>query len=198
MQPKIIYSIDCNIVLPTYLISFKGTERTGLGALQWVSANETAGVSFTVERSDDGSNFYSVGIVQGQAAEGAGSYYQFTDARPLSGQVYYRVRLNAGSYQRYSSQVLLSSSGFDFGIRSMVNPFTDHISIDMTSPAEGTVQINLLDMYGRMIRQIKQPVSQGLNNINIYGLGSLPVGTYALQMQYGDQSISKKLIKLAK
>jgi hypothetical protein len=42
-----------------------------------------------------------------------------------------------------------------------------------------------------------QPVNQGLNNLTIYGLGNLPNGTYALQIQYNDKLISEKLLKVS-
>ena len=196
MQPKIIFSINCNIALPTYLISFKGQEKGGLGALQWLSADETEGLSYVIERSDDGAHFTSVGTVQGTAGDGRGASYQFTDPKPLAGQVYYRIRISSGSYQRYSSQVLLSSTGFELAIRSLVNPFIDHITVDLTSPTDGTVQVNLIDIYGRLIRQVKQPVNQGLNNFTLYGLGRLANGTYVLQIHSGEQVISKKLVKI--
>jgi len=41
-------------------------------------------------------------------------------------------------------------------------------------------------------------VNQGLNLLNVYGLGALPAGTYVMQIQAGDQLISKKLVKVTK
>jgi hypothetical protein len=52
-------------------------------------------------------------------------------------------------------------------------------------------------MYGRYIRRISQPISQGLNSLTIDGLGNLANATYALQIQYGDQLVSEKLVKVA-
>jgi hypothetical protein len=57
--------------------------------------------------------------------------------------------------------------------------------------------ITLIDMYGRYIRRISQPISQGLNSLTIDGLGNLANATYALQIQYGDQLVSEKLVKVA-
>jgi hypothetical protein len=53
-------------------------------------------------------------------------------------------------------------------------------------------------MYGRVVRREKAPVSQGLNNLSLYGLGNLSNGTYVLQIQYADKMISRKMVKLAK
>lgn len=185
-------------MLPTTLLSFKGQVREGLSALQWLSADETADVAYTVERSDNGSNFVSIGFVKGLAGSGRGAGYHFTDPNPPAAQSYYRLNITGGSAHRYSNQVLLGTAGINFDIRSLVNPFVDHITFDLTCPGDGTVLISLTDMYGRVVRREKAPVSQGLNNLSLYGLGSLPNGTYVLQIQYGDKMISRKMVKLVK
>jgi hypothetical protein len=196
--PKIVHAINCNVALPTTLISFRGQVREGLGALQWVSADETADVGYIVERSDDGSNFTPIGFVKGLAGAGQGTTYHFTDPTALAPQSYYRINITGGNFHRYSNQVLLGTSGINFEVRSAVNPFTDHITMDLTTPGDGTVLISLTDMVGRLVRREKAPVSQGLNGLSLYGLGNLSNGTYVLQIQYADKMISKKMVKFSK
>lgn len=197
-SPKIIYAINCNIALPTTLVSFKGQVREGLGALQWVSSNETADVVYIVERSDDGVNFTSIGSVKGTAGAGQGAGYHYTDPNPLAAQTYYRINITSANLHQYSNQVLLGVAGISFGISSAVNPFTDHIIIELTTPGDGSVVMSLTDMYGQVVRREKAPVSQGLNGLSLYGLGNLANGTYVLQIQYGDKMISKKMMKFSK
>jgi hypothetical protein len=197
-QPKIVYGVNCNIILPTTLIFFKGQLNNGLGHLQWLSADETADLTYILERSDDGQHFSAIGTVPGEAGPGQGASYQFTDPNPVSLQTYYRINISANNIHRYSNQVMLSNGGIAFEVKSVLNPFVDHISIDLTSPADGTALINLLDIYGRFIRQEKVSVNQGLNTFTLYGLGGLSNGAYALQVQYTDKLISRKLIKMVK
>jgi hypothetical protein len=197
-QPKLIYGVNCLIALPTTLLSFKGQVREGLGNLQWATGNEVAGILYTLERSDDGVHFTDIGTIPGTAGQGQGAVYQFADPRPVSAQTWYRVNIGSNSIHRYSNQVLLSNSGIGFEVRSIVNPFADHISIDFTTPGDGMAIISLVDIYGQFVKKVRQPVYQGLNNLTLYGLGSLSIGTYALQIQYNDQVISKKLVKLSK
>ena len=196
--PKIVYGINCNVVLPTTLISFRGQVREGLGALQWVTGDETADVGYIVERSDDGITFNPIGFVKGNAGAGQGSSYHYTDPNPLSAQSYYRINITGGNTHRYSNLVLLGTAGIGFEIRTLVNPFTDHITMELTTPGDGSVVMSLTDMYGQVVRREKAPVSQGLNALSLYGLGNLTNGTYVLQVQYGDKIISKKMVKLAK
>ena len=196
--PKIVHAINCMVVLPTTLITFKGQVREGLSALQWISANETADGTFIVERSDDGVDFTPIGVVKGLAGAGQGASYHFTDPNPPAAQSLYRLNITGGNAHRYSNQILLGTGGINFGIRSLVNPFTDHITFDLTCPGDGSIRISLTDMYGQVVRREKAPVSQGLNNLSLYGLGNLSNGTYVLQIQYADKMVSWKMVKLEK
>lgn len=195
-QPKMVVGVNCMVALPTTLLSFHGQVSGGMGRLQWVSSNEVDGLAYNVERSDDGSNFTAVATIRATAGTGNGAAYQFTDPKPVGAQTYYRINLTATSLHLYSSLVLLSNTNISFQIRSVINPFTDHISVDMTASGNGTAILSLVDLYGRLIRREMQPVTQGFNTVTMYGLSGLPAATYALQIQYNDQLVSKKLVKV--
>jgi hypothetical protein len=198
LSPKLVKAINCMIVLPTRLISFKGQVNNAHGVLQWTSASEVDGISFTVESSNDGLNFTTIGAIHGQAPAGSGSTYQFTDPNGLSGARYYRIRLSTGSYSQYSSQVLLTDGTIVFDVRNLGNPFTDHINMEIASPADMQARLNLVDMYGRVVRVQQQFINQGVNIIAIDGLGNLSNGTYILQIIAGDKIITRKMAKLSK
>jgi hypothetical protein len=106
--------------------------------------------------------------------------------------------MTSNSISQYSGLVLLSNSNISFNVRSVQNPFIDQINIEMTAPSTGTATITLIDLFGRSLRRVIQPVNQGLNSVNLYGLGSLPTATYALQIQYNDHLVSQKVVKLDK
>lgn len=199
MQPKYVYGVNCMIALPTTLLSFRGQLQTnGLGNLQWTTASEVPGLQFEVERSNDGIHYAAIGSLPGSAIPGDGASYQFTDPTPVNGQSYYRIQLTSNSISQYSNQVLLSNSHIAFNVRSVQNPFIDQVNIELTAPSTGTATITLIDLFGRSIRRMIQPVNQGLNGVSLLGLGSLPVAAYALQIQYGDQLISQKIVKAGK
>ncbi|MBS1604905.1 MAG: T9SS type A sorting domain-containing protein [Bacteroidetes bacterium] len=197
-QPKLVVGVDCMIVLPTTLLNFRGQVRNTLANLQWTSSDEVNGLTYTVQRSDDGKDFRSLVTVPGIAGDGRGATYSFIDPNPVTTQTYYRVVINGNSATRVSNLVLLSNSDIHLDVRSALNPFVDHISVEMTSPAEGRAVLSLSDMYGRYVRREQTQVNEGLNSMNVYGLNALPAGTYVLQIQVGDQVISKKLVKALK
>ena len=137
------------------------------------------------------------GIRPNQASPGQGASYQFTDPTPLAGARYYRIRISAGTYSTYSTQVMLSDGSIAFAIRSLGNPFTDRITMELVSPADATVRLSLVDMYGRVVKAQRQTLTQGLNNFEIQGLGALSNGTYVLQIATADKIFTQKLVKFA-
>jgi hypothetical protein len=197
-QPKYIYGVDCMIALPTTLLSFTGQQQNGYGNLQWTTTNEVPNLFYDLQRSDDGIHFTTLTTLPASALPGQDGSYQFADPTPLTSQTYYRIDIVTGSISRYSNLVLLSNNNIQFGVRSVLNPFVDQINIGLTAPADGTAVLNLVDLYGRYIRRAQQPVTQGLNSLSLGGLGNLPAATYILQIQYNDQQVTEKVVKVAK
>jgi hypothetical protein len=192
---KIVHAVNCNIVLAVAISSFSGKLQDGLANLQWISNNETADTKYVIERSDDQSGFTPVGTVDGQGIAGAGALYHFTDPKAVGGPVYYRIRAVSNGLVKYSTVVLLSNSQLDFGISSLVNPFTDKVTFDLVSPGNEMASFILVDAYGRVVKKQAQFVSKGLNSIVLSDLSSLSSGMYALQVQCGGQQICKPIIK---
>ncbi len=195
-QPKTVIGVDCNIALPTTLLSFNGKLNNGLSQLYWADANEIQGLSYAVERSDDGTHFATIGNVQATVTNGGNGSYQFNDPNPVTAQTYYRLNLVAQSFNRYSNLVLLSNTRLSFAVRSALNPFSDHLGIELTAPGDGTATITLIDLYGRTVHRDRQPVTQGLNTLTVYGVSDLPAATYAMLIQVGDQVTCEKVVKV--
>lgn len=194
-QPKYVYGVNCMIALPTTILSFTGKVTNGFGNLQWTTSNEVENLNYALMRSDDGVHYTQVTSLPAVGGDGGGAAYTFSDPTPVGLQTWYRIDMISGSVRRNSGLVLLSNSNLSFEVRNVQNPFTDHINVELTAPANGVATIGLVDMYGRYLRRYRQPLSQGLNNFSLYDLGALPAGTYALQIQCNDQVVSRKLVK---
>lgn len=192
----IVWVNNCSFVLSSDIISFSGKSSGGHAILQWKSTIEASGVWYEIERSEDRINFRKAGAVAGKASEGFGSDYTFTDPDKLNGPVYYRIRIVDSKSSKFSKIVLLSNTAYELSLRSLKNPFSDRISFDLESPGNNTAVITLIDGYGRIIKQIKENIIPGINNINIDRLGRLSNGTYSLRVQVGEKVINKKVVKI--
>lgn len=193
--PKIIHSINCMIVLPT-TVTVKGWLNNQNAQLQWSSTNETGNTRYIVERSDqDQTHFHPIGTLPGLGIKGSGNTYSFNDSEPVYGQSYYRINIADNDLHTVSKTILLSHT-IDFEVKSLVNPFNDFISFDMTVPGDQQASFAINDAFGRQVRREIQHVSQGLNTIRIYGLDKLPNGFYVIQIHCGEKTLSKSMIKL--
>ncbi|RYY12632.1 MAG: T9SS type A sorting domain-containing protein, partial [Chitinophagaceae bacterium] len=111
--------------------------------------------------------------------------------------VYYRIRVTGSGTDLYSKIILLSNRSLEFAIKSLINPVSSGISFDLISPTGETADIIITDTYGRVIRQSKHSVSEGLNHMLVNTAGMNTGGTYIMKIRCGSYSVSKRLIKVA-
>lgn len=77
--------------LPVTLTAFSGMCNNGIITLQWTTQSETNNNFFTIERSEDGMNFYQVAIAEGAGTTSQVNNYSWTDEAVANGTVYYRL-----------------------------------------------------------------------------------------------------------
>src|SRR5579871_942068 len=193
--PKAVYAVNCMVILPVNIIYFNGQLKNGFANLKWSASNEMSNLKYFVERSSDQINFEPIGTLNAQNISNADATYNFIDPKPVSSAVYYRIRMVSGDKQKISSIILLSNSQIDFNVPSLINPFNSQLSFEMIVPNNDIATLTLIDMYGRIIKQQKQNVYQGENNIYIYDLGTLSVAAYTLKIQYADKIVVKQVMK---
>jgi hypothetical protein len=155
-----------------------------------------ANTNYNVERSYDGINFETIGTVEGNGDEGLQSNYNFIDNKIVTGINYYRIKMVSNNYYKYSTVVMISNSTINFDIKSLVNPFSNSISFEITVPKTDDAIFIVRDIYGRIIQQKKQNVTEGMNNITLYDLDKIPPGTYILQVKYEDNIVARKMVKI--
>jgi hypothetical protein len=173
--------------------SFTGQLANDLTGLQWTVVNEAPGTIYDIESSEDKVNFSKIGTVTSTTSGTA--VYHFTDPKPVGNARYYRIRLNNASTHKNSRIVMVSRDAQPFALQSVINPFKDQITAELTSPEDAQVIVKLLDAYGREVRHSTVTISKGLNTLTLSKLESLPAGAYILQVQHKDRLLTTKLIK---
>ena len=82
------------------------------------------------------------------------------------------------------------------GITIWPNPFHSSITVSITSDRETTLDINLVDVSGKTIRNTKQAVSRGISQVTLGDLEQLPAGVYLLEINDKKAgTIYQKIIK---
>ncbi|HYE55044.1 MAG TPA: T9SS type A sorting domain-containing protein, partial [Chitinophagaceae bacterium] len=194
MTTIVVWVNNCQWVLDSKLKSFTGQVQNGYGALQWEIEQEADNIVYEIERSTNQVHFEKIGQVSGTAA-GRNNTYHFTDPLQLTGHTYYRIKMVEGNRTQYSKIILLTVRDLQYELRSVVNPFHETLSFELIAPASGIAAITLVDAYGRLIKQVREPYIKGLNNLRIPNMGSLAAGTYTLRVQVDNQVYNAKVIK---
>lgn len=185
---------NCSWVLNTNFISFDAVLKNRHGVLTWKTSDESANTRYEVQRSSDGNNFVTIGIVN--AFNQPTSTYTFTDPDEVRSYAYYRIVAAEPQGRKNSRVRLLTVSDMPYDILSVVNPFSNKLSIELSMPQNSQATIILGDQHGRTVKVVRQPVLKGMNQIELDNLGALPGGTYVLQVITSSGSKSKRVIKV--
>ena len=83
-----------NVLLPVKLLSFTAAyEKSDRVSLRWKTASEDNGNKFEIERSSDGNQWSTIGVVPGRINTSTTKEYEFIDEHPIYGvDNYYRLR----------------------------------------------------------------------------------------------------------
>jgi hypothetical protein len=185
---------NCSWILNTNFISFDAVLKNRRSVLTWKTSDESTQTRYEVQRSSDGTNFVTIGIINANNQQT--STYTFTDPDEVHSFAYYRIVISEPQGRKNSRVRLVNITDMPYDILSVVNPFTTKLSFELTMPQNSQATIILGDQHGRTVKVVRQPVVKGMNQIDIDNLGSLPGGTYILQVITGSGSKSKRVIKM--
>jgi hypothetical protein len=78
--------------LPIELQNFYAWSEENKVYVSWSTASESNCMLYDIERSADGVEFEAIGQLAANGTTSTAHHYNFTDANPLSGTAYYRLR----------------------------------------------------------------------------------------------------------
>jgi hypothetical protein len=180
--------------LPITLLEFRGSRSGKNNILNWRTADEINAAYFQLERSDDGTTFSRLALV---ATTGSNSSYSFTDATVMPGNNFYRLKLvDADGRFKYSHIILLRNDAMNSITLGAArpNPFKDALTISVYMPVAETIQVQLLDMSGRLVWSRLQRGTRGTNDIQVTGLAGLAHGLYTLRVLTSGQVYQEKVM----
>ncbi|MDO7886060.1 T9SS type A sorting domain-containing protein [Hymenobacter cheonanensis] len=170
--------------LPVVLTHFSAQQRGAVVLVQWATASEVNSKEFVVERSADGRQFEALQTVASRGTPAAASTYTATDAQPLAGLSYYRLRQVDQDGTRRYSPVANVSRAVAFG--AYPNPTPDALTLDLNTLPPGPCAVRLLSLPGQVL--LSQALAGG--QTQLLSLAPLPAGTYLLEVTSAAQSRS--------
>ena len=132
-----------------------------------------------------------------QHARGVANSYEVTDAQPVPGNNYYRLKSvsNDGRVD-YSHVIVVNFKNSGTAIlNTYPNPFTDHANISLVTDKDQLINTIVFDFNGRLIKKQSANYSKGNVLIEIKELQKLSKEIYLIKVMYGDFNERIKMIK---
>jgi len=187
------------IVLPLSLIEFKGKKQSADIVLEWTTENEKQLDRFEIERSNNGTSFYNIGRINSVGIAGTKNLYRYADRNPTGDKNYYRLKIiDIDGKFMYSKVIAFSRDGVKGIFISNVspNPFTNKIDFALYLEKPVQLQLQIIDVTGRVMITKTINGTAGTNNIQWNGLSKLVEGIYYLNVNKSEGSSQQKILKV--
>ena len=173
MAASTLYSLSDietgNTTLPVALTTFTAkANNTGSVNISWTTASEKNNSHFEVTRSADGVSFNKLAEVAGSGNTNTAQHYNYTDAKPASGNNYYRLKQVDHDGKSAYSQIVAVNTGF--GIAKLtVAPSANRNSVKVSYEAvtNGHAIIAIYNSSGVKLASSTQSVNAGANQITV-------------------------------
>lgn len=184
--------------LPIGLKSFYAERIDKINYLYWETATEENLKKYDIERSTDGVNFIEIGQ---ETPNNSPSKYTFLDRNAETGIInYYRICTyeNDGKKSYTYIYPLGTSKDEILNVTELFpNPTNSNFTFAFDSKQKGTANVNVFDIYGKLIKSINLNVEVGITEQKI-DVSDLNSGIYFVEIENSfKELISKqKLVKI--
>jgi hypothetical protein len=176
---------SCSI-LAIQLLSLTGVCVMQTAVLNWSTAMETNNKSFTIQRSEDGMKWQTIGVMEGAGSSPALHTYSFTDQQPGKSVSYYRLMLTAfDSENTYSIVIAVGKCGIDTAgsFTLYPNPSTGKFTLSYTGDRALVSSIEIFNSAG-------EQVYGSIGFQSTIDLSNKPSGEYFVQIHLPFQTIN--------
>lgn len=186
--------------LPIVLSYFNAYAQDAKVILNWVTEMEENNAYYSVERSQDGINFTTIGMVLGSMNSSLRKTYEYKDdlkGVDVNKNIYYRVKqTDVDGKSTYTPVRLVKLTQKQNMIQVNPNPFVDNLTVKYMSNVSGVMDIKVINANGQLVAAKKNTISKGFNSVSVNNLGSLARGLYVIQVMInGEISEQTKLLK---
>jgi hypothetical protein len=183
------------IPIPVKMKSFTGWKQINSNQLKWITSTELNNAYFEVERSTDGTNFVTIGRVEGSGNSDQEISYGFDDTK-FPALAYYRLKqVDLDGQYKYSEVIMLRRETSKSGLSiTYSNPVSNSTRMLISTHRAGMVNLRIIDVSGKTLQTHMVECSPG-NTTVMKDLSQIPAGTYYLIITQGDDKLVKPFIK---
>jgi len=175
--------------LPVELVRFDAYAQRDEVRLEWQTATETRNAQFVVERSADGRTFSTLHTIAGAGDSREPLDYAATDAAPLRGQSFYRLKQVDfdGAFEYGPVRAVFMGSAN--ALRLSPTLVDDALTASLPEAPSEDAAWTVFDLQGRPLRNGIWPAETPALPLS---MGDLPAGGYVFSAGGGVQRFFKK------
>ncbi len=183
--------------LPVKLLKLNAEVQIDFGVkVSWSTLVEVNNSHFTIEKSENGYDFESVGSVSGMGNTSALHNYDFMDDFPSLGINYYRLKqVDFDGDFEYSSIVSVNVKADNY-VEFYPNPSIESLSLRLNSKIDEKVTVLISGVLGKFQKNELQ-VKKGINDFKIEEFDVLESGCYMVSL-FNEESMLLKSSKIIK
>lgn len=186
--------------IPVELTSFTANvNNLGQVVLNWETATELNNQGFEIERRIEGSEFRTIGFVEGHGTTTQRNTYSFVDKFAENGINYYRLKqIDFNGQYAYSDIVEVDVNGpltFDLE-QNYPNPFNPSTNIKYSVPEAGNIRLSVYNLVGEEVAVLVNGFSQAGFFEVTFDASNLSTGVYLYKLQSANSVQTKKMMLL--
>jgi hypothetical protein len=158
--------------------SLKAKPQNDKVILNWMATSMEKTASFLIQRSENGSDFNTVGQV---AASPDISNYSFMDSDPLKEVNYYRLKLVDKNKADVYSAIAKVSYVTEAKWSLYPNPATSSIVLSVSAKSTVTETVTITSLQGTVMKKENLVFENGLNQKSL-NISSFPAGVYLIKI----------------
>lgn len=173
-----------------------------ISSVSWKTAAEYNNLMFEIYRSTTNAagktDYRKVGEVAAKGTTQTVSSYSFNDniADLSSGKIFYKIKqIDVNGANTWSEVVSIDKKISTIGILNITpNPANNKVEVSINNGVEGSYNLTLIDMTGKLVFASALNVSENSSSLKI-DVSQLPAGVYSLQVVgLSGEAISTKLM----
>jgi hypothetical protein len=178
------------VPVPVTLEYFKGSRQNNVHVTEWKVTCTSTQVTFEIERSGDASRFTAITSLTATQARCLQAF-NFTDANPLNGINYYRLKMiDVDGKVSYSSTITMLNKESKFDILSVVPTLVQtNAYVNIAAIANSRMEIVVTDISGRQVQKQTISIVPGSNQVTL-NVSKLSPGMYQIS-GYTSDGITK-------
>lgn len=189
--------------LPVQLVSFTGKKIAGGVQLDWITSSEMNNDRFEVQRSANGANWQTIGIVRGHGTTLEMQRYSFFDEQPIDGNAYYRLhQIDFNGADEFHKVIKVSVEGGAkkiqvnaLNVEIMPNPSQfDNAAVLITKTAGENAAITIVNSRGAVVYSGQLPAASEFVKLNmVQVVKQMPAGSYIVTVTTSTERASAKM-----